>query len=1345
MKSRSKAITAQILSILALGLAACGQPVLGTDAGDAMADSVDARRDVTGDAIDDMRADTTDVMDVIGPDAVDVVDASDANDASDAVDAGGDIADAGTDVALDVELDASDVIVTDAEVDAADASDVTVDACALTVCGTACVDTAVDPLHCGSCTNDCTALPGVNGAAVTCATSACVLTNACAPNRADCNNDPADGCEVDLTQAANCGSCGTACAEPSPLCTAGAGTGGGFGCASGCSGSTPTRCSASCVDTTTDPLHCGGCTTACPVRANAAATCASSTCGFTCNANFADCDGDPTNGCERSLLTDPVTCGACGTACSTQNLTPACAAGACSGVCNTGFGNCDNDLRGNGCEHDLRNDVANCGACGNVCPGASNECQTRTCTNGVCGFNFVATGTPVAAQTAGDCQSRVCDGAGGIVSTPNNTDTSSDGNQCTNDTCVAGVPAHPPAATGTTCSQSGGSVCDGAGACVQCVTAATCPGQDTACRVRTCIVGACGFANTAAGTPTGPQTAGDCHTNQCDGAGNQVNAIDNSDTPADDGNQCTSDTCIAGVPSHPPAPATTACNQNGGSRCNGAGSCVSCAAATDCPGSDDECGSRTCVAGVCGRNNAPAGTPTSSQTAGDCRRNQCDGAGNTVAAPDDTDIGSDNNQCTSDLCIAGVPSHPALPAATACNQNGGTFCNGSGSCVQCLTAATCPQATNECSAAACNAGTCGFDFAPSGTPTAAQTPGDCQQNVCNGSGNIVSQSSNTDVPVDGNQCTSDVCTAGVPSNPPAPMGNACSQGGGSVCNGTGTCVQCLGATDCPGQDNDCQTRTCMTGTCGFNFTAAGTPTSTQTTGDCQQNQCNGLGGSVSVASNGDVPVDNNQCTNDVCTVGVPSNPPVAAGTACTQNGGTTCNATGTCVAPFTVTGTNPADAAVGVAATTNISVTFSGAANPATITGQTTAGACTGSIQVSLDDFASCIAFAAASATMSSGNTIATLTPAPGLLANRTYKIRVTNAAQSATGVPATPFTQAVGFTTAMPYTCGAGNALVLSQVYGGGGNSGAPYTNDFVVIHNRSNASVSVAGFSIQYGSSGGTTWSVTPLTGSIAAGGYYLVKLGPNGTVGSPLPTAETTGATTINLSGTAGKVALVNNSTALSGACPVSASIVDFVVYGTGVNCATNAATAPPSNTTSVTRQFGGCANSGANNVDFAVTAPNPQNGATNPFVCSCANNETLLSGEVNYCNVQFPLSLSVQTGTMSPLVYGQVYQLLTTELPGANPLVSAQLGYGPASGNPEYSPAWVWTAASYNQQVGNNDEYQAAFTAPAAGSYRYAYRVSLDNGTSWTYCDLDGAGSNPGLDFSLSQLPVLDVTP
>ena len=147
-----------------------------------------------------------------------------------------------------------------------------------------------------------------------------------------------------------------------------------------------------------------------------------------------------------------------------------------------------------------------------------------------------------------------------------------------------------------------------------------------------------------------------------------------------------------------------------------------------------------------------------------------------------------------------------------------------------------------------------------------QTPGDCRTNVCSGGG-VTSVPDNTDLPVDGNQCTADVCTAGVPSNPPLSPGDSCNQGGGTMCDGAGACVQCVTASLCPGQDTECQVRTCNAGTCGFNYTSAGIPVAAQTPGDCKKNQCNGAGGIVTVNDDTDLPNDNNHCTLDTCANG----------------------------------------------------------------------------------------------------------------------------------------------------------------------------------------------------------------------------------------------------------------------------------------------------------------------------------------------------------------------------------------------------------------------------------------------------------------------------------------------
>jgi hypothetical protein len=175
---------------------------------------------------------------------------------------------------------------------------------------------------------------------------------------------------------------------------------------------------------------------------------------------------------------------------------------------------------------------------------------------------------------------------------------------------------------------------------------------------------------------------------------------------------------------------------------------------------------------------------------------------------------------------------------------------------------------------------------------------------------------------------------------------------------------------------------------------------------------------------------------------------------------------------------------------------------------------------------------------------------------------------------------------------------IVISQVYGGGGNSGATYKNDFIELFNRGNSAVNLSGMSVQYASSTGTSWQVTNLTNvTLQPGQYYLVQeaIGTGGTTNLPAPDA--TG--TIALSGSAGKVALVSNTTALTGTCP-TINVTDIIGFG-AANCSETAATPALTNTTADLRASNGCTDTDNNSVDFSGATPIPRN-TTNPVnVC------------------------------------------------------------------------------------------------------------------------------------------------
>lgn len=171
-----------------------------------------------------------------------------------------------------------------------------------------------------------------------------------------------------------------------------------------------------------------------------------------------------------------------------------------------------------------------------------------------------------------------------------------------------------------------------------------------------------------------------------------------------------------------------------------------------------------------------------------------------------------------------------------------------------------------------------------------------------------------------------------------------------------------------------------------------------------------------------------------------------------------------------------------------------------------------------------------------------------------------------------------------------ASTTVVLSEIYGGGGNAGSTYTHDFIELHNRGTAAVDLTGWSVQYASATGSTWSVTNLTAvMLQPGKRYLVQeaQGAGGT--TPLPTPDATGV--IAMSATAGKVALLNTTTALTGTCPTGAQIIDFVGYGATANCFEGTGPTPaPSNTTSAIRIS---PDTDSNPNDFVTGFPNPFN--------------------------------------------------------------------------------------------------------------------------------------------------------
>jgi hypothetical protein len=422
----------------------------------------------------------------------------------------------------------------------------------------------------------------------------------------------------------------------------------------------------------------------------------------------------------------------------------------------------------------------------------------------------------------------------------------------------------PPTTTATT-SGVGASGAEGGGGHgtggmePECATADECPASASPCLVPACHDGVCAVEPVPPNTPIPTQVDGDCEVVVCNGGMAQPQP-DDTDV-GDDGNDCTSESCVGGQLMSEPVLVGTECATG---VCDGAGTCVACNVPTDCPGSDDECQQRTCDGNVCDVAFTAPATPLALQVAGDCSDLVCDGLGMVISASNPNDVDDDFNDCTTDVCVNGLPENQPQPGQT-CGMNG--ICDASGNCVGCIVATDCPGNDDFCKQRTCNASTCGFDFTPANTPLPQQQPGDCQLVVCDGAGTATPIAANDPI-IDGNQCTSDLCNNGVPSNPPVQAGTACMQNGGSVCSVNGQCVGCNMPSDCMPPGQVCKVATCNANTCGIGNAQPGTV--------CQAGSCaNGL------QQNADTCDANGMCIDGGST---PCTPYVCSGSAC----GTSC-------------------------------------------------------------------------------------------------------------------------------------------------------------------------------------------------------------------------------------------------------------------------------------------------------------------------------------------------------------------------------------------------------------------------------------------------------------------------
>jgi hypothetical protein len=240
---------------------------------------------------------------------------------------------------------------------------------------------------------------------------------------------------------------------------------------------------------------------------------------------------------------------------------------------------------------------------------------------------------------------------------------------------------------------------------------------------------------------------------------------------------------------------TTSTSSSGGS-----GGAVSCTTDAECnPGKKviGFCFTPICnmVLGVC-ENTVKNGVPVPVQTPGDCHSVLCVD-GDETDTVDSNDVPVDNVECTSDVCVAGVPGNPLVQPGTPCGAPGST-CDSKGNCgLLAMNGSPC-SAPSGCASNVCTDGVC-CDVACSGlckacvaaktgvpsgkcaSITGGTDPDDECAGVitCNGSGACGGGGllANGAVCVNGSQCVSTACADGVCCN--------------TTC--TGVCKACVAA------------------------------------------------------------------------------------------------------------------------------------------------------------------------------------------------------------------------------------------------------------------------------------------------------------------------------------------------------------------------------------------------------------------------------------------------------------------------------------------------------------------------------------------------------------------------
>ena len=250
---------------------------------------------------------------------------------------------------------------------------------------------------------------------------------------------------------------------------------------------------------------------------------------------------------------------------------------------------------------------------------------------------------------------------------------------------------------------------------------------------------------------------------------------------------------------------------------------------------------------------------------------------------------------------------------------------------------------------------------------------------------------------------------------------------------------------------------------------------------------------------------------------------------------------------------------------------------------------------------------------------------------------------------------------------------VVISQVYGGGGNAGATYSNDFIELFNAGNTIQNLNGWSVQYASANGTSWSMTTLSDfNLLPGQYYLIQEAAGATPVTALPSPDvdgvgtaTTGSngmpllTGLAMSGSNGKVLLSNTAVLETGANPSGANIIDKVAYGTtstsGFEGSGPTGTALTSSTAAL-RNSNGCSDAQNNATDFTAATPAPRNSSSTLNPCALGVGENAIAGLKVYPNPVTNGTLFIDTTNNAEIAVA-VYDVLGKQVLNAKTATNA----------------------------------------------------------------------------------------